>query len=722
MSWSPETNGAEPAHGNRPKICVVLSGGGARGAAHIGVLEVLESLHVPIDCIAGTSMGSVVGGAYASGMSTSEMKTLIAEISTSVLFDENPPRQDQAIRRKLDDRSILFGLELGLRDGALLFQKGIVTGTQVETVLRRLVKTPGFREFDALPIPFRAVATDLVTGTPVVFSHGELASVMRASMSVPGAIAPAEIEGNLLVDGGLTDNLPVNVARSMGADIVIAVNLGTPLMKRSELNSLFGVTGQMINILTEQNVRASLALLEPTDILIEPELGDFSAADFDNLPKTVPIGMAAARKLESRLAALAVTPEAYAALRSRQTQATLPDNRPVAEIRFSKLQRVNPKVLIDELETQPDRPLDQAALDRDIRRLFGSGDFERVNYRIMEEAGRRVLDIDAVEKAWGPNYLRFGLGLASDTQGENFFNAAVSYRRSWVNSLGGEWRSDLQMGRTNLLSTEFYQPLATNHHFFVAPRAGFERRTVDLFQGSQRIARYKLRSVDAGFDVGTSLTKYGELRLGILAGSLDAELDTGPPQLAPPADRIRQGAIRLRAVVDQLDSANFPRHGVAATGNIFASEKALGATDDYTKWDIDGVTALSAGLHTLHFGAKAGGSLGSGTLPVYDLFQWGGFLQQSGYPLGALLGERLTFGRVVYTYKLLDQRLLEGLYLGLSLEAGRMDRPLVPGSPTGLLKSAAVFVGADTPFGPFYIGYGRAADGNQSAYLFLGRP
>ena len=722
LSWPAETVAAEPAERVRPKVCLVLSGGGARGAAHIGVLEVLESLQVPIECIAGTSMGSVVGGAYASGMSTAEMKTLIAEISTSVLFRENPPRQDQAIRRKLDDRSILFGLELGLRDGELLFQKGIVTGTQVETVLRRLVKVHGFREFDELPIPFRAVATDLVTGTPVVFRRGELAAVMRASMSVPGAIAPAEIDGDLLVDGGLTDNLPVNVARAMGADIVIAVNLGTPLMKRSELNSVFGVTGQMINILTEQNVRASLASLKSTDILIEPALGDFSAADFDHLPTTVPIGAAAARKLEQRLAPLAVAPEVYAALRGRQTQASLPDTRPVAEIRFGKMQRVNPNALIGDLETQPDRPLDQAALDRDIRRLFGTGDFERVNYRIMEEAGRRVLDIDAVEKAWGPNYLRFGLGLASDVQGETFFNAAVSYRRTWVNSLGGEWRSDLQMGRTSLLSTEFYQPLATNRYFFVAPRAELERRTVDLFQGSQRIARFKLRSAGAGFDLGTSLTKYGELRVGLLAGSLDAELDTGPPELAPPGDRIRQGAITLRAVVDQLDSANFPRHGVAATANVFASEKALGATDDYTKWDIDAVAAYSTGPHTLHVGAKAGGSLGSGARPVYDLFQWGGFLQQSGYPLGALLGERLTFGRVVYTYKLLDQRLLEGLYAGLSLEAGRMDRPLVPGSPTGLLKSAAVFIGADTAFVPFYIGYGRAADGNQSAYLFLGRP
>jgi NTE family protein len=286
---------------SRPKTCLVLSGGGARGAAHIGVLKVLESLRVPIDCISGTSMGALVGGAYASGMTTDEMEQLIASISTSMIVKEKPPRQDQDIHRKLDDRSILLGLELGVQDGRLRLPKGAVSGVQLETVLRALSKLSRVRNFDALPIPFRAVATDLVTGKPVVFSEGELANAMRASMSVPGAIAPAEMEGRILVDGGLTNNLPVDIARQMGADVVIAVNLGTPLMKREELTSVLGVTGQMINILTEQNVQASLASLRSTDILIEPALGDFSAGDFDSLPKAIPIGEAAARAAEVRL-------------------------------------------------------------------------------------------------------------------------------------------------------------------------------------------------------------------------------------------------------------------------------------------------------------------------------------------------------------------------------------------------------------------------------------
>jgi len=650
------------------------------------------------------------------------MTSLLDTITTDFLFNEKPPRQDQSIRRKLDDRSILFGLELGLSDsGQVLLQKGVVSGVQLETVLRRLSKAGGYRRFDALPIPFRALATDLVTGKAIVFADGELARVMRASMSVPGVLAPAEIDGRLLIDGGLTDNLPVNIARKMGADVIIAVNLGTPLLKREQIGSLLGVTAQMVNILTEQNVQASIASLKPTDILIEPELGDFSAADFDHLPTTVPIGEAAARKVASKLAALSVDAETYAVWSEHRIAAVPPDTQPLDEIRFRPLRQVNADALRHVLQTKTNAPIDQETLDGDMRRLFGTGDFERLNYRLLEEAGRRALDIEAVEKAWGPNYLRFGLGLGSDLQGDSFFNLAASYRRTWINDLGAEWRTDTQVGRTSRIATEFYQPLETHSYLFVAPRLEMERRTVDLFDGSDRIARYKVRTSDVAFDVGSDFTKYGEARVGILAGSLHAELDTGPETLAPPG-RVRRGAVTAQVIYDQLDNLNFPRSGMAASGHVFASTKAFGADDSYTKWDADVLAARSSGPHTLSVAARVGGSLGNQELPRYDMFQWGGFLQQSGYPTGALVGERLVFGRAVYSYKLLEAPFIDGLYVGGSLEAGRMEQPLVAGSPTGLIKSIAAFLAVDTLIGPLYLGYGWATDGHRSAYLYLGRP
>jgi len=705
----------------RPKVCLVLSGGGARGAAHVGVLKVLEQLRVPVDCIAATSMGSIVGGAYATGMPLPEMEKTLGEITSNRLFVERPPRQDLSMRRKLDDRSILFGVEVGMGDGELKLPKGIVSGVELETVLRSLVRAPGYREFDQLPIPFRAVATDLETGKAVVIKDGEVASAMRASMSVPGAVAPAEQRGRILVDGGLTDNLPVDVARAMGADIVIAVNLGTPLLKRDKLGSVVGVSSQMINILTEQNVQASLAMLGPRDILIEPELGDFSASDFDDLAKTVPIGEAAARKVAARLGQLSLPSDEYARFEAARIAAP-PAKLAVDEIGFTPLSRANPQVLRGWMETKAGEPLDPERLDRDLRRIYGTGDYERVGYSIVDERGKRVLIVDAVEKSWGPDYLRLGLGLGSDFRGDDFFNAAASYRRTWINPLGAEWRTDLQVGNTSFATSEFYQPLFVNRSLFLAPRIELGRRTVDLYQGDDRIARANVRTRFLALDLGSEFSRFAELRLGALSGSVDTSQQTGPPGLVNPSGRIDQGAYTARLVFDQLDSANFPRSGFAGHAEVFRSTPALGADFAYARWEADAIAAASYGRHTLQLAVKGGGRIGSDPIPPYDQFQWGGFLQQSGYAHGALTGQRLEFARAVYTYRLQRQRFFEGVYAGLSLEAGRLDDPLVPGSVSGNLRSAAAFVAVDTPVGPVYLGYGKAQGGHSAAYFYLGRP
>jgi NTE family protein len=717
-----ETAPEHDAEAKRPKVCLVLSGGGARGAAHVGVLKVLEDLRVPVDCVAGTSMGAIVGGAFASGVTVAEMERTLGEMSTERLFKEKPPREERSIRRKADDFTSLVTPDIGIRQGELLLPKGIVSGVQLESVLRALAKAQGYRRFDQLPVPFRAVATDLVTGKAVVFSSGELANVMRASMSVPGLIDPVEIDGKLLVDGGLTDNLPVNVARAMGADIVIAVNLGTPLMKREELNSIFGVTGQMINILTEQNVQASLAALQPADILILPELGAFSAGDFDHLPTTIPIGEAAARKVADRLSRLSLPPARYAALRQRQLAVAPPDLSPVDEIRFPGLTRVNPAVLEAEMETRPGQPIDQRTLDRDMQRIYGTDDFEHVSYRIIEETGKRVLSVDAIEKSWGPNYLRFGLGLSSDFSGDAYFNLLASYRKTWLNRLGAEWRTDLQVGRTSRALTELYQPLHVRQFFFVAPYAEAERRELPIFNNNQRLAIFDLSYARAGLDFGSQFTRYGTLRLGAVFGQVRASVDTGPAALEPDPNKVNQGAFRGRLFFDQLDNANFPRFGYGGSLQVFNSQTGLGATQNYTKWSLDAQGAHSFGDHTFNLALKAGGRIGADPIPAYDQFNWGGFLQQSGYRTGALLGQSISFGRLVYLNRLARFTLVPGIYAGVSLEAGRVGQPLVPGNQTGTLLSAAAFLGLDSPIGPVYLGYGRTDAGYYSFYFYLGRP
>jgi len=720
MTWAAQVDSPDSAP--RPKICLVLSGGGARGAAHVGVIRVLERYRVPIDCIVGTSMGALVGAAYATGTSVAEMDGILASISTELLFKEQPPRQQQNIRRKQDDNTILFGPEFGVKHGKIGIGKGLVSGIQLETVLRRLSKVKGFHHFDDLPIQYRAVATDLVTGKPVIFSEGELANVMRASMSVPGAVAPAEMNGKLLVDGMLTSNLPVETARALGADIIIAVNVGTPLLKRDQLNGILGVSGQMLSILTEQNVERSLAQLRPDDILITPDLGEYSNGDFDSLPKIAPLGEQAAHRVVDRLERLSLPAPQYAALRARQSVTVTADSRPVDEIRFDHLERVNPRAALAVMQTRPGQPIDQEVLDLDMRRLYGTGDFEHVNYRFLEEPGRRVLAVDAVEKTWGPDYLRFGLGLSSDFSGDAYFNFLTSYRRTWLNQLGAEWRNDVQIGHTSSLTSEFYQPLDARGAFFVAPRISAERRSANLYERSHLVARYNITTFRGGFDLGTQFSRFGELRLGVLGGSVEPRLNTGPNSLSPGEHYITEGAYTLSLTFDQLDSVHFPRSGWRAGAHVFDSSHDLGADYAYTKWDADGSFAVSFDNNTFNFSAKFGGRLGSSQLPRYDQFQWGGFVQQSGYATGQLLGQELRFARIMYYHKVVRATLLEGVYSGFSLEAGRVGEPLVPGNPDGLLKSASVFLAADSPVGPAYLGYGHAQDGNSNFYFFLGVP
>jgi NTE family protein len=714
--------GANVTPAKRPKVCLALSGGGARGAAHIGVLKVLEQYRVPIDCIAGTSMGSLVGAAYATGMTIAEMDEITSSITTELLFKENPPREELSMQRKADDYSLLFGPEIGLVGKSFKFPKGVVTGVQLETVLRKLSKVKGFHRFDDLAIPFRAVATDLVTGKAVVFKEGELANVMRASMSVPGAIAPAEFGGMILVDGMLTENLPVQVARSLGADIVIAVNVGTPLLTRDQLGGIFGVAGQMVSILTEQNVQASIALLKPTDLLISPELGNYTTADFDALAKIAVLGEPAAEKVAGRLKGLSLPPAAYAELRKRQTVAPAPDLRKIDEIRVVDLKRVNPETVIADMETVAGQPINQDVLDRDMRRIYGTGDFEHVNYTLIDEPGKRVLAVEAVEKTWGPDYVRFGLGLSSDFSSQSsFFNLAASYRKTWINSLGASWRNMVQFGFNNIVASEFYQPLNAEGDYFVAPNISYLTRPVYLYQGRNNVASYNFTSAQIGLAAGVDFKRYGELRVALVGGGLKPQLETGSIFLAPDNTRISQGGVNTTLLLDRLDSVHFPRSGWRFGANVYSSTTGLGADQSYNRWTAEGTAAYSVGDHTFNVAFKAGGKLGGEELPLYSWFQWGGFLQQSGYKTGQLYGNSMTYGRAMYYHRIMRGTMLDGAFGGVSLEMGRYGVPLLPDAPSGLLTSGSLFIGADTPIGPAYLGYGRAADGNQSFYFFLGR-
>jgi NTE family protein len=732
---APGSANTRAAVGQRPKIGLVLSGGGARGAAHIGVLKVLEELQVPIDLIVGTSMGSIVGAAYATGLSVEEMEKVIKTITTDRLFTDNPPRQDQTMRRKDDDLRPYFVPELAVTPDGVLLPKGLVTGVALEGELRRLVQVTSARSFDELPIPFRAIATDIGTGEMVVLKEGSVVQAIRASMSVPGAVAPVEMGRRQLVDGGLVRNLPIDIARSMGAEIIIAVNLGTPLLKPEQITSALTVSVQMLNILTEQNVGRSLAELTPRDILILPELGDYSAADFDNLVKTVPIGEAAARKVSDRLRALSLPPEQYAAVRAKQVVPAVAQARTIDAIRVEGTSGVNEAVVLQAMQTRVGKPLDSETIDLDMRRIFGRGDFETVNYALDETDGKQTLVVLVKEKPYR-NYVRFGLELEAALGRQADFNVLASHRMKWLNSFGGEWRNDLILGRDVLVQTELYQPLSTQQYFFVSPKLRYTIDRFDLYADDLRIAEYGQEIAIVGIDLGVNFLQHGEARIGALVGRRTLDLRSGgvviipgagQPVSLPPSDRLDEGAFTFSATLDRLDSINFPRRGYYARATVYDSNSLLGAEETYTRWNAVLSAPVTIGRHTVEGLIAGGNRIGSNPVPVYDQFELGGFLNLSGLSRAQLRADRFVFGRVIYRSQVANLPVVQDVHVGVSLEGARLN-PAIPiwqgQAVSGDLTvyAGSVFMGIDSPLGPLYVGFGYANSDNKAIYLYLGRP
>jgi len=707
----------------RPRIGLVLSGGGARGGAHIGVLKVLEALHVPVDVIVGTSAGAIVGSAYASGLPLAEIEHEMAALNTAVLFRDTD-RAEVPLRRKLDDATNFIGPEFGLGPHGLMLPKGAVAGVSLEVVLRRLTRRQTTTDFDRLPIPFRAVATDLTSAEMVALSHGQLALAARASMAIPGAMNPVEIDGHLLVDGGLKRNLPVDVARRLGADVVIAVNIGTPLLRRDEITSVVSVSDQMLRILIGANVQQSLTELKPGDVLIAPELGEISSSAFDQLAEAARRGERAAQAVASQLAPYGLPADVYAALMASRFAAPGDTAATIDEVRVVGTHVVNPEVVLAAMQTRAGEALDPQRVDRDIKRIYARGDFEAVNYTLVDEAGSRVLLAEVSEKSWGPNYLRLGLGLSSDFEGNAFFNLYASHRWTWLNALGAELRNDLQIGRTDRLATEWYQPLTARQRAFVAPRIELQDEPFDVYDRDSglRVARFRRESVEAGLDLGLPLGRSGEARLGLARGSVKFRDDTTTVRIGGLIPRTDTGGVLLRVRVDQLDSLRFPRDGVAGDARVYFSRSRLGAQDDYTRASVNLQGAHSWGPHAVRGALKAGGNLKQGTLPAYELFSLGGFLQLSGYRTGQLLGTEMRFGRVAYNYRLAGPGLLDGIVVGASLEAGRIGDSVFGADKDRLRRGRALYLALDTLIGPVYLAIGMADSGNRAAYFFLGQP
>jgi NTE family protein len=712
---------AMPPAGAPPRIGLALSGGGARGIAHVGVLKVLEEMRVPIHCVTGTSMGAIVGGTFASGTPPKRLEELVLAANWNELFRDQPPRDEISMRRKGDDYKTLFAPEFGVKDGGLALPKGVIAGVSIEAFFRVLAEPAiGVSDFRKLPIPFEAMATDIETGDSVVLSRGSVAQAMRASMSVPGAITPVEIDGRLLVDGGIANNLPIDQARKLCADVVIAVNISTPPLTRKEITSALSVAGQLVNFLGKQTVDQQLKSMGPRDVLIEPVLGTISAGSFSRSAEAIQLGEDATRKLAASLSRYSLPPEQFAALRATQV-ASNKDLGTVDEIRFEGLERTNPEVLRGLLQSNVGQPLTEGTIGGDLRRIYGRGDFESVDYHITGDGGPRAMVITPREKSWGGDYLRFGIGLESDFQGDNAFNVLVQYRRSWLNRLGGEWLTEFQVGQDTHLHSEFYQPLHEAGVWFGSLYGQVGQTSRGVFLGDDRVAQYLVGQARAGFDAGVVIGTKGSVRAGLQWTEIDARVETGDPVL-PTVRELTAGA-RVIVNVDQLDHPFYPRAGYSAGGSFYAATTALGSALNYQRLEARGSMARSWGPHTLALHAAGGSDLGSG-MPAYESFVLGGPLRLSGFRLNQFAGREYAFGRAMYYHRVfaLPDLLGSGVYVGGSAEVGmmrdRFDNLPLPGT----LYSGSVFVGADTFAGPLYLGAGVGNGGAFSMYLLLGAP
>lgn len=707
---------------SRLKIGLVLGGGGARGAAHIGVLKELERLQIPIDAIAGTSMGAIVGGLYATGVDAQQLEELVSSLDWAAALTDSSARESLSFRRKQDDREFPVKLELGLRGTDLVLPKGVIQGHKLDLLLRELtLSSSHITDFDELAIPFRAIASDIVAGEAVVLEGGDLAHAIRASMSVPGAFAPIVIDGKVLVDGGLTGNLPVDVVRGLGVDIVIAVDVEFPLYSSEELGSVLTISEQMLTVLIRKETLRQIETLESNDVLIRPDLGIFASTNFGEICDAIGPGRDATVAVEGRLKELSLSNEAWQA-HVHARQRSFDDQRKLAFVRVKHDGKLSPRVLESRLSVSAGDPIDSELLASNADQLYGLQLYKQVDYRLVEENGELGVEYRATAKGWGPNFLQFGVSLEDDFEGATRFNLSTRMTRSGLNRLGAEWRTDLQLGTDPTLISEFYQPLSFDSRWFFAPRFELRQSNLNAFALDETIARYRLSESELSVDVGRELGTIGEIRLGVYRGIGDASLKVGDPVL-PDID-YQTGGVLARLRIDSQDNARFPRKGMLADIQWNLSRTGFGADNRFDIISADLSQTWSRGKSSVELGMGYATTLRSDNT-VQDFFPLGGFLRLSGLERGEISGPHSGLVRAIY-YRQIGETtggiLQTPLYLGASIEAGNVWADRSDMSFDTMLMNGSLFVGMDSFFGAIYLAAGFGEEGQRNFYLFIGTP
>ena len=721
--WAEQTEAdvAASPDDTRLRVGLVLGGGGARGAAHIGVLKELERRRIPVDAIAGTSMGAIVGGLYATGMSADELEYLVGSLDWAGALADKPDRKDLSFRRKQDDAEVPIGFELGVRGTELVLPKGVIQGQKLDLLLRELTQHAShINDFDQLPIPFRVIASDIERGEAWVMDKGDLAESIRASMSVPGVFAPVLIGDRLLVDGGIVGNLPIDVMQEMGVDIIIAVDVEFPLYGLEELGSVLAISEQMLTILIRKETRRQIERLGDRDVLIRPELGTYASTNFSEILDTIEPGEVAAREQSAKLADLSLdqaTWDDYLANRKKPVE-------PASHLAFVRVVhdgKLAPAVLESKLSVEAGDSIDPAVLAHNANRLYGLQLYEQVSYRLIEENEGTGVEYRARTKSWGPNILQFGVSLEDDFEGSTGFNVGARLTRSGVNRLGAEWRNDLRLGTDPKIFSEFYQPLSFDSRLFVAPHINLEQSNINTFAMDSTVARLRLSEAEAGLDFGRELGRIGEFRIGVFRGFGEARVKVGDPAISN-IDFDTGGAfVRLR--FDTLDNARFPRSGLRSDLQWTLSRPGLGADSEFDTIEGEVAQTWSRGKNSIQLGLDYATTLESDN-KVQEYFPLGGFLRLSGLERGEISGPHAALAKLIYYRRLGDTSgiLDTPIYLGISAEAGNVWQTRSEMDFDSMLLNGSMFLGFDTFIGPVYIAAGFAEHNQSNFYLFIGAP
>ncbi|MGI2188212.1 patatin-like phospholipase family protein [Shewanella oncorhynchi] len=714
----------------RLKIGVVLSGGGAKGAAHVGVLKILEEHNIPVDYIAGTSIGAYVAGMYSLGYSASEVEAIMMGVNWDSGYSDTIPRNILSYRDKqLRDRYNI-PLNIGYNEGQVRAPSGLLRGQTMSQLLRQSTDlVQQFGHFDDLAIPYRAVATDLETSLPVVISHGSMVKAMQASATVPGALQPAQIEGKLLVDGGIANNMPVDVVKAMGADIIIAVDIGSPLVKKDKLDSTIAVLDQLSNFLTNASTAKQKELLTENDVLIRPAIDALSTTDFTIMPLALTLGKEAANGQLYKLSSMSVSPEEYAAYveaKKAKGKLLMADVRhPINEIVFDNQSKVSLNLLTETLDIKPGQAVSKDELNEALKRIYSLNKFERVDAEFVEGEDGRILTVTTKAKSWGPNYFQLGFNWEDDFNSESAISFDMAYTMTDLTFNGGEWRNEVKLGIEKLFATEFYQPLDRDQQFFSRARYQYDTRDWDLYDNNSRILTFDKKTHTIELGIGYNYTLQGMIELGLVAEKGAIVNDVW---LTQDLDFSSYGAY-FRFGYDSLDSISFPTSGNRVTLNVYVRNEDFNDTidDNQNQYSVqieaDWKGALSVGNHAFVGKASIATNNNDG-LNMLHLSELGGFLNLSGYHKDSIMGAHKVFGAFIYQYDLGRDALGMTdypLYLGWSLEAGNVWDERTDVTLTDLIYASSLYIGTDTSMGPAALGFGITDLGDKSFYLFVGK-